>query len=291
MTGLGSGGPAVGPGPLRSLIDGVPADRIPVGDRGIHYGDGLFETINLRGGRPCLWGLHVTRLHEGAARLDLPLPEIEVLHRECLALADGAPDGVLKLILTRGDGGRGYRPPAVPQPRRILALYARPDHPRAWLDTGVAVLLCRTPAGQSPALAGLKHLNRLEQVLARAEWDDPQIAEGLMVGSDGHLVGGTMSNLFLLRGRRLVTPRLDRAGVAGTVRAALKRLAPGLGYEMVEARLRPEDLSGADGAFLTNAVIGLWAIRRCAGRDLGYEPLPAALVAAVRGVANDPDWS
>ncbi|MBK1700439.1 aminodeoxychorismate lyase [Thiococcus pfennigii] len=285
-----SGGPGNGRGPLRALIDGARGDRLPIGDRGLQYGDGLFETIALRGGRPCLWDLHLARLREGAARLGLPLPDPACLHRECLALGAELPDGVVKLIVTRGDGGRGYRPPAMPHPRRILTLHARPAHPRSWGDDGVAVVLCRTPVGQSPALAGLKHLNRLEQVLARAEWDDPQIAEGLMADADGHLVGGTMSNLFLLRGRTLLTPPLDRAGIAGTVRAALVRLAPGLGHRVVETRLRRADLADADGAFLTNAVIGLWPIRRFDGRDLGHDPLPGALVAAVRRAVADPDW-
>lgn len=198
--------------------------------------------------------------------------------------------GVIKLILTRGNGARGYRPPKAAQARRITTLYARSIPRSDWLTEGVHVRLCQTPACHSPALAGLKHLGRLEQVLAQAEWDDPNIAEGLMTDTDGRLIGGTMTNLFLLRGDRLVTPCLADAGVLGTVRAVICRLAPRLGYEVMEAEVRYQDLLDAEAAFLTNALIGLWPIRACAGRDLGYRELPGRLIEAIRAAAFDPAW-
>lgn len=282
--------PSILPVPLRTLIDGRPGDCIGVADRAFHYGDGLFETIRLHRGRPCLWSAHLDRLGRGAARLSLPLPEPAGLYGELVRLAADLPDSVAKLILTRGDGGRGYRPPMPPRPRRILALYPLPRHPEAWATAGVHVCQCRTPVSENAVLAGLKHLNRLDQVLARAEWCDPAIAEGLMCDAAGRLVGGTASNLFLVRGAELVTPRLDRCGIAGTVRAVAMRLAAGLGFKVTEADIEPADLVAAHAAFLTNALIGLWPIRCYAGSELRHRPVPPELAAAIREASATPDW-
>lgn len=274
--------------PLRTWVDGVPDDRVPVFDRGLHYGDGLFETFRVQHGWPCLWRDHWLRLRLGARRLGLPDLDADRLLAEIRALSGDLSVAVVKLLVTRGDGGRGYRPPRNTL-RRILTLYPWSDHPPAWSTRGVDVILCQTPVSEQPRLAGLKHLNRLDQVLARDEWDDPAIAEGLMADADGRLIGGTMSNLFLLVGDRLVTPSLDRAGVAGTVRAAVIREAPSLGYRVVETGVEPADLFAADGAFVTNALIGCWSIRRAAGRDLGHSPLPAALMSSIRQLAASSD--
>ncbi|MEY6431025.1 aminodeoxychorismate lyase [Thioalkalicoccus limnaeus] len=275
--------------PLRTWVDGVPDDRVSVFDRGLHYGDGLFETFRVQHGRPCLWRDHRRRLALGAQRLGLPDLDTDRLLAEVRALSADRPLAVVKLLVTRGDGGRGYRPSRDARPRRILSLYPWPDHPPAWSAQGVDVILCQTSVSEQPRLAGIKHLNRLEQVLARDEWDDPAIAEGLMADADGRLVGGTMSNLFLVLGDRLVTPSLDRAGVAGTVRAAVIREAPALGYVIVERGVELADLFAADGAFLTNALIGCWSIRRVGGRDLGQAPLLVALASSIRRLAATPD--
>lgn len=285
-----AGAPGARSAPLRTLVDGVAAGEVPITDRGLHYGDGLFETIKLRGGVPCLWDAHVDRLRRGAERLAIPSPDTAELYSDCLRLAGGVRDGIAKLILTRGDGHRGYRLPDHPHPRRILALYPEPRFSDEWGNTGVDVIVCRTTLGHNSQLAGIKHLNRLEQILARAEWSDPAIAEGLMCDGDGNLIGGTMSNLFILRDGWLVTPRLEQCGIAGTVRRATLGLAGALGFRVAEESVGLVDLRNADGAFLTNAIIGLWPIRRCSGRDLGHAPLPTALVTAVRRAANGQAW-
>jgi 4-amino-4-deoxychorismate lyase len=257
-------------------------------DRGLHYGDGLFETIAIRASAPCLWTEHLDRLRLGAVRLGIPLPDPDLLLRECLALIRDIAAGVVKLILTRGSGGRGYRPPAVPSPTRILALFPQPSYPAAWAEGGVTLRWCGTPLGENPRLAGIKHLNRLEQVLARAEWDDEAVAEGLMCDPRGRVIAGTMSNVFVYTGGRLLTPRLDTCGVAGTARALVLSLAPGYGIAVAEADLRRVDLEGANGVFLTNAVLGIWPVR-CLG-GVGYEPgrLPRDLIAGVRAAVWTP---
>lgn len=273
-------------GAVAGLVDGVPDDRIGVADRGLQYGDGLFETIRVSAGHPCLWNRHLARLSRGAERLRLAEPDGAQLFREALGLAAACSEGVIKLILTRGEGPRGYRPVSGATPRRILSLYRRPQYPSSWTENGVDVVVCRHLISENAGLAGLKHLNRLDQVLARAEWDDPQIAEGLMCDAAGHVIGGTMTNLFLLCGDRLITPELDRCGVAGTVRAAVLDLAPRLGFSVAAGSIWRRDLFAADGAFLTNAVVGIWPIRTCDGRALAQR-LPAELIDAVARGAND----
>lgn len=274
---------------LRVLVDGVETDRLPVVDRGLQYGDGLFETIAVRDGGLCLWREHFERLSGGADRLGIPCPEQDLLLRECERLIRGESAAVLKLTLTRGSGGRGYRAPVDPRPTRVLTLHPWPNYPTAWWERGVDVTFCRTPLGENPLLAGLKHLNRLEQVLARSEWRDPQIAEGLMQDGRGRVIGGTMSNLFLVDDGRLLTPRLDTCGVAGTVRTKVARIAGAFGIEVLERDIRRADLVAADGLFLTNALIGVWPVRRLGEQEMGLERLPSALIVAVREATRIPD--
>jgi len=272
----------------RALINGSAADCLTVADRGLQYGDGLFETLAVRGGEPCLWHAHLERLSRGADRLGIPCPPWELLLQECRQLTGGESTGVLKIILTRGSGGRGYGPPETPQPTRILTLHPWPDYPTSWGEQGVEVIFCRTPLGENPVLAGLKHLNRLEQVLARSEWQERGIAEGLMQDGRGRIIGGTRSNLFLARAGRLLTPRLDTCGIAGTVRDLVLRIGGTFGIELLERDIMRADLAAADGLFLTNALIGVWPVRRLGAREIGLDNLPRELLTTVRRAAWTP---
>ncbi len=245
------------------LIDGQWSETVGAADRGLHYGDGLFETLAIRTGRLEFWDRHMARLERGCDRLALPHPDTATLLDEVGRLwrTAGRPDrAVVKLLLTRGEGGRGYRPPAAPAGRRILSLHPWPRYPDHWAEQGIALWRCRTPLGSSPALAGLKHLNRLEQVVARAEWDDPAIAEGLMCDEAGNAVEGTMTNLFARFGGRLVTPDLSRGGVEGIARQVVLERAAELGIETAIETLPLERLKEADELFVTNAIAGLWPV-------------------------------
>jgi 4-amino-4-deoxychorismate lyase len=142
---------------------------------------------------------------------------------------------------------------------------------------------------EQPVLAGVKHLNRLEQVLARAEWGDPGQAEGLMCSLGGNVIGGTMSNLFILAPTGLVTPRLDRCGIAGTIRRLVLENAARFGLTAVEGDLRVADVLRARGLFVTNALIGAWAVRQLGERRLDPRSLPLELLRWVRSAAQRPD--
>lgn len=272
--------------PLRVLADGLPATTVPATDRGLHYGDGLFETLLVRDGRPCQWLRHLDRLYLGASRLGIPIADTARLTTEAHALAGELGEGVLKLMITRGSGGRGYRPPAEPRPRRILLGYPPPSWPLEWAERGVSVRYCGTRAALCPALAGIKHLNRLDSVLARRELNDPGIAEGLMLDPTGYLVGGTMTNLFVWDGSALATPRIAGSGVAGTVRALTLDMARAFGFQCRERRMRPVDLAQAEGLFLTNSVAGVWPVRRLERRELDPGRLPWPLLESVRQAAR-----
>jgi len=275
--------------PAAALINGKPAGSIDIQDRGLAYGDGLFETIAIRGGLPCLWPEHMARLSAGAERLGIPMPGQALWRNEIRQLTSAGQTATVKLILTRGIGARGYRPPVRPQPSRILLFYPTEDPAPRWSRREVAVRLCTTRLGANPALAGFKHLNRLEQVMAQSEWTDPDIAEGLMCDLHGNLIGGTMTNLFLFRKGTLLTPRLHQAGVSGTVRQRVLYQARALGVPVRETRLRPHDLLHADGAFLTNALIGCRPISRFDGHPLDGSAVPPALLERVQHDAFEPD--
>lgn len=264
--------------PTRVLIDGLPGLQIEALDRGLHYGDGLFETIACRGGHPRFLGLHLQRLDEGCRRLGIRLADLPGLSGQIRALAAAAPACIIKLILTRGSAtARGYGVQGDERPRTVLLQYPwGTEDPVPW-EQGVAVRTAQGRLGENPALAGLKHLNRLEQVLIRAEWADPGIQESLVFSSSGWLVSGTMSNVFLVRGNRLMTPALTLAGVRGVMRRVVMRAAQRGGLTVTEAALDAASLAAAEEIFLTNARIGIWPVRALDGRPVRVGPLTRQL--------------
>lgn len=169
------------------LVNGKVSSRIEIADRGLQYGDGLFETIAIRDERAILYSSHLKRLEDGCRRLSIPLIARRILDKEIFKLCRGVSRGVLKVIVTRGSGGRGYQPPSQPQPTRILSVHPWPNYPSLFIEYGITLRVCHTSLGYNPCLAGIKHLNRLEQVLARSEWENPMIPEGLMLDSQGQV--------------------------------------------------------------------------------------------------------
>jgi 4-amino-4-deoxychorismate lyase len=248
---------------LNTWIDGRRSTTIDCRDRGLQYGDGVFETMRIRRGRVRLLDYHLERLYGGCRQLEIVGPSQRALRRELVRTAALRSAGVLKLIVTRGASSRrGYRPTGAERCTRILALHALPRAVVAEdATTPVQVRLCATPLGLNPRLAGLKTLNRLESVVARAEWSDARIWEGLMRDVDENIVCGTMSNLFLKRGSSLMTPVLDRCGVAGVMRRWILEAAGELRLSPVERRIRWQDLCEADEVFMSNAVVGIRSVK------------------------------
>lgn len=261
---------------LASWIDGRPTAALPADDRGLAYGDGIYETIRIVGGRSPLLDLHMQRLLRGADALRLPI-DIEAMLAELRAFiaeqqVAGRGDCTIKLLLTRGSAGRGYRPLPEAQPRRVLLAFPPAAWPAANAVDGVALFECALRLGSSPALAGIKHLNRLEQVLARGEWDDERFAEGLLCDTEGRCIEGTMSNLFLVHDGRLLTPRLHRCGVSGVMRGFLIARALALGIPVSESDVTRADLDAANELFICNSNVGVWPVREVGTRR--YAPGP-----------------
>jgi 4-amino-4-deoxychorismate lyase len=242
-------------------------------DRGLAYGDGLFETVRVYCGRPVLWREHLARLRRGLRRLRIAA-DLDFAAVRALEQAAGIGDGVLKLVLTRGSGGRGYAPFDAVEP---LLLLSRHPAPLPAPTSGLVLRWCDTRLAIQPALAGIKHLNRLEQVLARAEWRDQRIHEGLCLDREGHVVCATAANVFLLREGRWLTPRLDRCGVEGCLRAWLLRRVAGI--ELVD--VRPQDIEAAEAVFLASSVRGILPVRRIGPRRFDPHPALAELRARV----------
>jgi 4-amino-4-deoxychorismate lyase len=251
-----------------SLVNGADSQCISPEDRGLLYGDGLFETFAVRDGTPLAWDRHLRRLAHGCGRLGLPQPDAETLRREAAAACNGLPRGILRLTLTRGIGSRGYRPDPEPVATRIFSTHAWPDYPPDLWRVGINLRFCDTPLSRHPGLAGIKHLNRLEQVLARAEWDDPEVHEGLQSDTRGRVVSGTMSNLFVKIAGRWSTPNLDQSGVTGIIRQSLLDGQAAHGIPIAEQTLERSAVPRVQAAFVTNSVIGIWPVRRLGAQEL-----------------------
>lgn len=236
------------------LINGRPAQSINAGDRGLAYGDGLFETIRIAGGQPVFLARHMARLARGCERLGITVPVDELNAEVAAVLADsGLSSAVVKIIVSRGAGGRGYRPDTSLRPNRIVSISKYIPDGSAWQE-GVRAMVCDTRLGTNPALAGIKHLNRLEQVMAARELGD-DYAEGLMMNVTGELIEGTRSNLFVVDDERLVTPDLTACGVAGVMREFLMERK-----EVSTGSVPLSRISSADEIFVCNSVFGIWPV-------------------------------
>jgi 4-amino-4-deoxychorismate lyase len=255
------------------LVDGRLTDMVSARDRGLSYGDGLFETIRFIGEAAPLWSRHMQRLWLGCERLRLPLPDLDVLRREALMVTHGMPQAVLRITLTRGVGERGYAWSTALQPTRIIAAFPMPPLPIETYRDGVRLHRCATTLAEQPLLAGIKHLNRLEQVLARAEWNDPVIAEGLLCDRHGRVISATAANLFAVVDGRLVTPALDRCGVAGVARAELLETLP-----QTQVRdLSFEECLQASELFLSSSIRGILPVQAVGAKVFAPGPVARAM--------------
>ncbi len=250
------------------LVNGVTSDSISIRDRGLLYGDGVFRTVCVRQGIALHWALHYAKLRQDCMALAIPCPDFALLSAELAMLLPLHRDAVFKIIVTRGVGQRGYAPAASAQPTHIWDVAPLPVYPEHYIAQGVEARFCDLRLGYQPRLAGVKHLNRLENVLAAAEWQDANIPEGLLLDVEECVIEGTRSNVFLVINQTLVTPDLSRCGVAGLQRDRI------LAHTPVEIRrVTVDELLGADEVFLVNSLIGVWSIRALADRRWEHFPV------------------
>lgn len=248
------------------LINGQPEDRIDVRDRGLQYGDGVFETIAFRRQQLEFLDTHLARLQFGCECLKLifKTTDIDLIKTELKLVTAGLDDAVIKILLTRGVGGRGYQYAENTPLTRIISSHPMPDYPQDYQE-GISVRICEQRLATNPQLSGIKHLNRLEQVLARNEWRDSSIAEGLMLDNNGHVIEGTMSNILLFKDGEILTPALNNCGIQGVMRSVLLKIARQQGWSVYETPLTLDDLLNADEWLLCNSIIGIWPVRRIIG--------------------------
>jgi 4-amino-4-deoxychorismate lyase len=242
------------------LINGVSGDLISIRDRGLLYGDGVFRTLKAVSGQALHWPLHYQKLQHDCAALGITCPVFECLSAELASLLVDHPDAVIKIIVTRGPGVRGYAPSVQTVPTHLWDVSPLPDYPASYTTNGVTLGLCSLQLSHQPRLAGIKHLNRLENVLAAAECTD--VNEGLLLDRDGWVIEGVRSNLFLISHGCLITPDLSQCGVAGVERDRVMNAGRQIGMPVEVRHVRFDELLAADEVFLTNSVFGLWPVAR-----------------------------
>jgi len=240
------------------IVNGIEEATINVLDRGFQYGDGLFETIAYKNNKLQFWDEHMQRLRDGCERLSLACVD-ELLWLDDIDKCQLSEDGVIKLSISRGVSGRGYAYSEGDSVTRVTASFAMPDYPVS-NQQGITATLCRTPVSMNCALAGIKHLNRLDNVLAKNEWQEKDIAEGFMFDNQGHVIEGTMSNVFCILGDDLYTPDLYQCGVAGVMREQVINCAKELNIPVSIVDISKQNFLQMDAIFITNSLIGLWPI-------------------------------
>tara|TARA_B100000953_G_scaffold6913_1_gene6230 strand:+ start:1189 stop:2037 length:849 start_codon:yes stop_codon:yes gene_type:complete len=245
---------------IKNLINGKFVDELAAHDRGLHYGDGLFETITVENMQLLCWDEHLKRLERGCIKLNIAVPDKNLLKNEVSALINTESQGVIKIIISRGQGGRGYKILENIAPTRIISLYPWSYQYDQNSSSGVKTRICKYRYAKNPFLAGIKHLNRLEQILARSEWNDNSIAEGIVMDSENYIIEGTMSNIFCIIGKTLYTPDLSECGIEGIVRGKIIELASNLKFNVEIKKISLGFLMNAEEIFMCNSIIGVWPV-------------------------------
>lgn len=271
-----------------------PIIAVPIGDRGLQYGDGLFETVAVRNGQIRLWPLHEDRLLTSCRRIGIQTEHLFDLPNQLDAALQASDNGnancLIKVIVTRGQGERGYRPPADSQPSVYVGIFDCIACPDTHYTRGIDMRICNTRLSSQPHTAGMKLLSRIDQVLARSEWNDSSISEGIMLDQSDNIVCGTMSNIFIATEHGLMTPELVSAGVAGVMRRHIISIADQNGIPVDVKQIPATQIAGAAEFFVCNSQIGIWPVSRCGHRTFGARPITENLRRLLRssGVIEGP---
>ena len=243
------------------LINGSFDHTISPLDRGFAYGDGIFRTLVMREGSPENWPLHYQKLVADCSAIGIVCPSPELLMNDLQQLFLLDETAVAKIIVTRGEGNRGYTPPAITAPMRVVVKSPMPQYPEERFVDGVNLTVCETRLALQPRLAGIKHLNRLENVLARMEWHSPDITDGIFLDTNYNVIECTAANIFARFGDTLITPSLAQCGVAGVTRQRIIELAHTLTLAIVVETLSLEKLLSADEVIICNSLYGAWQVK------------------------------
>ncbi len=247
------------------LINGSFDQAISVFDRGFSYGDGVFRTMKMLNGLPVSWPFHYQKLVADCAAIGIVCPSAELLMSDLQKLFEKelfSEDStqVAKIMITRGEGERGYAPPTITVPTRVVIKSGFPNYTDSLFDDGVRLHVCNIRLGIQPKLAGIKHLNRLENVLARMEWREDTIFDGLLLDPSGNVIECTMSNVFARFGHDLLTPDLSQCGVAGITRQRIMGLSSVLGLNIQVKPMTLEQFLKADEIIICNSLYGAFQV-------------------------------
>lgn len=237
------------------LINGQWQTMLAANDRAVQFGDGCFTTAAVSGGNICFIERHLQRLKLACERLMLPFAQWDTLENEMRQLGEREERAVLKVVISRGAGGRGYSAASCESPTRMLSLSPYPDFYTGWRERGISLALSPVCLGVNPSLAGIKHLNRLEQVLIRTHLEQTSAEEALVLDSDGWLTECCAANLFWRKGIKVFTPYLDRAGVRGIMRQHIMNSLTDAGWPLQETREKIDALADADEIVICNALM------------------------------------
>ncbi|MEN2270532.1 aminodeoxychorismate lyase [Vibrio diabolicus] len=242
-------------------VNGVPQTHVELGDRSFQYGDGGFTTILTQNGELVYWQEHIERMRSCLDVLKISSPDWQVVHAWASKAALSDAQAGVKIHVSRGIGGRGYSPNGIEGPIVTISNFAFPSHYSSWQEKGVDLGVCETRLGIQPLLAGHKHNNRLEQILAKAEIDDTEFADAITLNVQNHVIETTLANLFWVKGYKVFTPELTLSGVAGVMRRKVLELLKVSHIEVIEGRFILPDLLSADEAFMCNSILGVAPIR------------------------------
>ena len=269
---------------LKALVNGDFSSGVSVNDRGLNYGDGAFETIAYTNGNAVFWERHYKRLKKGCDILgfDCPIENDLLKDIKKITETDGSTDNaVIKIIVTRGESERGYKPSEHTTPNVIVSLSAYPLYPSAYWKDGVDIKKCTTNLSSQKKTSGIKHLNRIDQVLARREWDD-EFQEGLMLNENGHVIEAVMSNVFIVEDKKIVTPIIKGSGVKGIMREVVLNICETSGIMVLKDKLTLERVLKADEVFLTNSLIGIWPVKRIENTQLEVGSLTQEIMQSLK---------
>ncbi|WP_416778681.1 aminodeoxychorismate lyase [Xenorhabdus budapestensis] len=243
-------------------INGKLYDQLSANDRSVQFGDGCFTTIRVEQGQAVLLPLHIKRLQKGVEKLFMPVLDWMQLESHIKQVAAECESGVLKVILSRGNGGRGYSFDSISEPNQILSLSSYPEQYHTLRERGVSLGLSPVAMGINPHLAGIKHLNRLEQVLIKRFIEQAKIDEALVLDSDGLLVECCTANIFWRRGKNVYTPDLSQCGVEGVMRQKIIQVLEDSDYNLSCVMRYPEALAHADEVIICNSLMPVMAVNQ-----------------------------
>lgn len=259
---------------LDSLVNGEISSFVATDSRGLNYGDGVFETMVVHQGTPRWWQAHMDRLGIGCKRLGLQMPQQAILLREVNTVSAGLASAVVKIVLTRQGQARGYGFDANSGCDRVVSAHAMPENLKEPVLKGVRAKTCDLRLAIQPALGGIKHLNRLEQVLATAEHYENDVREGILLDQESNVVSAISANLFIVMAQNLLTPRLDQCGVRGVVRG---QILTAFKSRCEQRRIQPDFLREAHEVFICNSVRGIVPITRVDAQDYEIGPVTREL--------------